>query len=325
MARARFGRLAALLALSAASACAPAGSQDRASAYEWTRVAAAAEFPKGYNFPVHVLSDGRFAALTPSGIWLSSDGAWWRRSASAPPGMNSAYLPYVQHDGASWAFGSLSGDYTDFRIDPLVRRTRDYRQWETVGRSATLPRNVFAAGASFNGSLWLLGGYDGTRAHSQVWRSPDGLRWERVAERAPWSPRAGAKALTWRGRLFLIGGGEIDGEAANDVWSSADGVEWRRETASIAPEKPVGYTPAVFDGRLWLIGANRSGAFSSAILESADGRSWRATEAPWSPRGGVAAWTDGARLFVTGGKYSVRRGGEQVFIYSNDVWAMRRR
>ncbi|WP_299419446.1 hypothetical protein [Sphingomonas bacterium] len=43
-----------------------------------------------------------------------------------------------------------------------------------------------------------------------------------------------------------------------------------------------------------------------------------------SPRGGVATWTDGRRLYLTGGKYSEERGGETRFIYSNDVWAMER-
>ena len=46
--------------------------------------------------------------------------------------------------------------------------------------------------------------------------------------------------------------------------------------------------------------------------------------APWSPRGGVATWTAGGRMFVTGGKFSRPVNGEPEFIYSNDVWAMQR-
>jgi hypothetical protein len=292
--------------------------------YGWTRLTAAAAYPGRYNFPVHVLPDGRFAALHPEGVWLSSDGIDWARSAPAPAGMNSPYLSYVQHGDATWALGSIEGNYLDFRIDPLIRRTTNYRQWEDVGRSATVPHLIFYAAASFRGSIWILGGQDKSGAKAEVWRSRDGLVWEKVRQ-PPWPARAGAKAIVFRDRLFLIGGGQIDGPALNDVWSTTDGLEWRRESAQIAREAPVGYTPAVYDDRLWLIGANRSGTFSSEMLVSDDGRSWQPVRAPWSPRGAVAAWTRADALYITGGKYSVERNGQNVFIYSNDVWMMRRK
>jgi hypothetical protein len=80
----------------------------------------------------------------------------------------------------------------------------------------------------------------------------------------------------------------------------------------------------MFDGKLWLVGANRSGGFTSSMIVTANGRTWERIEAPWSPRGGVATWTDGARMYLTGGKYSREVGGEWQFEYSNDVWAMER-
>jgi hypothetical protein len=324
---------ARLLCAALLAGCTPAASntdRDEASApaahaaYSWTRLTAAADFPKRYNFPVHTLFDGRFAALHPEGLWLSRDGIDWVKTAGPLPGSTSPYLPYVYHRNASWALGSMTGDYRDFKVDPVIRRTGDHQRWQEVGRSGTMPRTIFPAAASFDGALWLLGGYDGTRANAQVWRSTDGLDWQQVSARAPWSARAGAKAIVFRDRLFIIGGGEVDGAGANDVWSSPDGIEWRLETASIAAEKPVGYTPVVFDSRLWLVGANRSGEFTSEMLVSDTGGRWEAVRAPWSPRGAVAAWTDGTTMFITGGKYSVERNGEQLFIYSNDVWAMRR-
>jgi hypothetical protein len=53
-----------------------------------------------------------------------------------------------------------------------------------------------------------------------------------------------------------------------------------------------------------------------------DAVTWREESAPWSPRGAVAVWTFGGKLFMTGGKYSYMKNGEPVFVYSNDVWAM---
>lgn len=317
-------RVLALLAGGAAGACTRASAPPAPEGYRWTRLTAAAPFPPSYNFPVHLSADGRFVALHPEGSWSSRDGAVWMREPLPPSGTNTAYLPLVAHERASWAIGTHRGNYLGFEIDPRIRVTHDHRGWRDLGRAESLPRLIFAAAASFGGAIWLLGGYDGRGETAGVWRSTDGLRWERVVERAPWSARSGAKAIAFAGRLWLLGGGVLDGALANDAWSSADGVEWRRECAAVASPEPTGFTPQVFDGRLWLVAANRSGGFRSAMLVSSDGRSLAEVNAPWTPRGGVATWEAGGRMFLTGGKYSHIVGGETRFVYSNDVWAMSR-
>jgi hypothetical protein len=295
---------------------------NRSSNFTWQRLTEHAPFPGSYNFPVHKTQDGQFVALHPQGTWVSSDGQAWTKSSLPFSGMNAAYLRYVQHGAATWALGKLSGNYQAFSIDPTIQRTTDYQQWTTVGSSPSLPKRVFYAVASFRGALWILGGFDGSREMADVWRSVDGLRWVRVVEHAPWSARASATAVVFRDRLFLIGGGRIDGPISNDVWSSADGLSWTLLTSLIAPEKPLGYTPVVYADQLWLIGANRSGQFTSEMLVSSDGKFWHAQSAPWSARGGVAAWANGVDLYITGGKYSTVVRGETVFQYGNDVWRM---
>lgn len=289
----------------------------------WTRLLAAAPFPGSYAFPVHVADDGRFVALHPRGTWQSRDAIRWEPTPLPTNGISNAYRPLVRHAGATWTFGRFAGNYQDFALDGLVRRTRDYRVWETAGESRSLPRALFPTIASHNGALWMFGGVIDGRATNAVWRSPDGLTWDRMPEPA-WSPRSGARWAVFRDRLWLIGGGELDGPIRSEVWSSSDGVAWRREAERLTTPEPYGFTPQVFDGRLWLVGANRSGGFTSEMLVSADGRDWQPVAAPWSPRGLPAVWTDGARMYLTGGKYS-RPGpnGEPQFIYSNDVWAMR--
>lgn len=291
--------------------------------YQWERLTEHAAFPPSYNFPVHVDAQGRFVALHSEGTWISRNGQEWTPGALPFSGMNSAYLRYVQHNGATWALGNLQGNYERFSIEPVIRRTSHYESWETVGRAANLPNVVFYAAASFLGDLWIIGGYDGSKATASVWRSSDGLQWRQVTDRAPWSPRQGAGAVVFRDRLFLFGGGELDGVQYSDVWSTADGVEWRRETERMSANSRGG-TPVVFDDRLWLVGVNRNNGFSPGILVSDDGATWREETAPWSPRGAVAVWTDGESLYMTGGKYSTVENGETIFVYHNDVWRMRR-
>lgn len=290
---------------------------------QWERLTADAGYPPSYNFPIHVAPDGGFVALHSEGTWYSRDGRRWTRGPLPPSGLNSAYLKYVQHAGATWALGTLQGNHERFRVDPRILRTSTYAAWEAVGRAPTLPQLVFYAAVSFRGAIWLLGGYDRQRQETaEIWSSRDGVTWLRMLARAPWSPRAGASAIVFRDRLYLIGGGRIDGPQANDVWSSADGITWQRETDRITADGSAG-SPVVFADRLWMVGANRSGEFASAVLVSDDGRTWAPLSAPWSPRGGVAVWVHGGALFMTGGKYSTVRNGATVFQYYSDVWRMR--
>lgn len=314
---------ALVLALMVLVACSAPAQTGVARGYAWERLVEHAPYAGSYNFPVHVAPDGRFIALHPDGTWTSADGAAWTRSPLPFSGANSAYLGLVQHDGDTWALGAHTGNYQNFTVDPVIRRTRDYATWETVGASATLPRSIFYGAASFRGALWLFGGYRDGKETREVWRSTDGLSWALAAE-APWSARVNPEIVIFRDRLYLIGGGIIDGAAANDVWSTADGVRWQLETDEIAPERPVGYSAIVFDDRIWLLGANRAGMFTNEMLVSADGKDWTPGRAPWSPRGAIGAWTSGDALYITGGKYSVERNGAPVFIYSNDVWRMRK-
>jgi hypothetical protein len=108
---------------------------------------------------------------------------------------------------------------------------------------------------------------------------------------------------------FSLSAADASTDRTSDVWSSADGISWALETAAIAPKEPVGYTPVVYCHRIWLVGANRSGHFTSQMIVSTYGKTWCSQSAPLSPRGGVAAWTDGDTLFLTARKLLDHRAG----------------
>jgi hypothetical protein len=163
--------------------------------YRWTELTGAAPYPGAYNFPVHVAADGRFVALHAQGTWSSRDGRNWVKEPLPASGTNSAYLPLVAHEGASWAIGTIDGDYQHFTIDPVVRRTADYRGWTTVGRAESLPRLIFAAAVSFKGAIWLLGGHDGTAGVNGVWRSA--TEWHGNASPSTRPGRHGAAPRDW--------------------------------------------------------------------------------------------------------------------------------
>jgi hypothetical protein len=308
------------------SAC--ANSEQTAKQYVWEKVTDAASYPQGYNYPVFVLN-GEMLAIN-NGGWISKDGKTWTKTNLRPTGLNSGYQKYVQLNDGVYALGSIRGNYQDFTITTNVLRTRDGKTWETIARQTNLPERIFYSAAVFKNQIWLVGGYDGKSYFNDVWNSEDAVNWRRATDSAAWSPRQSAAVIVFNDRLWLFGGGVIDGEkeinpdSHKEVWSSADGINWRRE--QMKTEYRRGGTPIVFDGKLWFIGANRNdGNFDHALTFSDDGLSWQAQAAPWSPRGGVAVWVFDNRLFMTGGKYSFREtNGEIKFVYSNDVWVMRK-
>ncbi len=294
------------------------------NAYEWSNVTQAANFPKGYNYPVFV--HGNWMVALNDGMWLSNDGERWIRTELPASGLNAAYQKYLSFNGAIYALGSMSGNYENFTIDTTIRRTRDFREWETVSKNTNLPKRIFYGTAVFEGKMWMFGGYDGKRYHNDVWNSTDGIFWERVTEHAAWSPRTISTIAVFQNNLWLFGGSVIDGDAVThpnapkQLWSSANGKDWTLVKTNL--DKKWGGTPVVYDNKLWLIGMNRGAAFASAVWHSEDGARWKEDAAPWSPRGAVAAWVYNDRLFMTGGKSSHTENGQIKFVYSNDVWTM---
>ena len=303
------------------------GCLPKSDEYIWSNIKAKAEFPEGYNYPVFVLNDREMFAINKGG-WLSTDGKNWTKTGLPESGLNSAYQKYVQFNGAVYALGALDGNYLGFKLSTKILRTRDGKTWETVAEKSNLPHRIFYGAVAFKDKIWLVGGYDGERYYNDVWNSADGVRWTRAAEKTAWTPRT-AGVFIFQDKIWLVGGGVIDGEksdnpnSGNEVWTSADGINWTPVEID-APRMPGG-TPVVFDGKLWMVGANRTnGDFGSAVFMSGDALNWRELSAPWTPRGGTVVWVFGDELFMTGGKYSYTENGEIKFVYSNDVWAMRK-
>jgi hypothetical protein len=298
------------------------------TAYAWSNITPKAQFPEGYNYPVFVM-DGELRAIN-SGGWVSRDGRNWTRTSLADSGLNSAYQKFVQFNDAVYALGTMTGNYLNMKLTSRISRTRDFKTWETLAEKSNLPDRVFYGATVFKDKIWLFGGWDGKRYYNDAWSSADGFTWERAIEQTAWSPRdLAGKIIVFKDKLWLLGGGVIDGEknpnpdSTSEIWSSADGVSWIR--VKVNASRKLAGTPVVFDGKLWLAGANRGNGFESGMLYTEDGSNWSELTAPWSPRGGVAVWVFGDKLFLTGGKSSHTENGEIKFVYSNDIWALERK
>jgi hypothetical protein len=279
--------------------------------YHWTKLTDSADFAKSYNFQLISIRDTLWA-FHPEGNWYSIDGKQWTKSQLINSISNVAFLDYVYFNDAVLGLGHFEGNIEKYQLSSEIYRTTDMKTWTTTQKS-NLPPRFFYHPFVFNNRIWIIGGGDDRNQYADVWNSEDGIHWNKQADNLPFGKREHSQFVQLNDKTYLLN---------NDVWSSTDGITWTKETDEIVKgEKVFGYAAVVYDNKIWLLGCNRNGSFKSEVLVSADGKTWTAQRAPWSPRGGVAACVFKGKIVMTGGKY----GGtpdKTEFIYSNDVWAM---
>ena len=261
---------------------------------------------RGARFEVYIDHELRASAQSSISVFGQGSGTRFGRS-SEQDGMNIA----------KW-----SGLLDDVQ---LHARSFTAAQIESLESMQFRPRDGSGM-LSFQGRLWLLGGWNPDDLGStcnQVWSSVDGLNWSLVGS-APWEGRHTAGWLVFNDRMWVIGGDNNRGHYQNDVWSSRDGVTWQLVTDFPPWADRVAPQVQAFKGRIWLLGgvqalgdSGKERAFND-VYSSVDGATWalETPQAPWRHRGltmGGVVFRD--RLWVIGGgQYSPRT-------YENDVWS----
>jgi len=283
------------------------------SVYVWQKIMDSAQWKKNYNFQLFSIRDTIWT-FHPDGNWYSADdGQHWVKSLLPNSIHNLAFLDYIVFKDAVYGLGYFEGNIETHLFKPHIYRTRDMQSWEVLTEQSNLPKRFFYHPFVFKDKLWIIGGEDERQQFADVWNSDDGIHWVKQLDQLPFGKRSGSVVVQLKHKLYLLN---------NDVWSSADGVNWVKETDAIVPgEQIFGYAALVYDEKIWLLGCNRNGQFSSQVLVSSDGKKWEGMDAPWSPRGGIAATVHRNKIFMTGGKY----GGtpdHTEFMYSNDLWVL---
>ena len=283
--------------------------------YAWTKILDSAEWKKSYNFEMFSIGDTLWV-FHPDGNWYSIDAKVWTKSSLPNAILNLAFLDYVEFGRAVYGIGHFEGNIERFTLRNEVYKTTDFKKWDTISTASNFPKRFFYHPFVFNNKLWMIGGEDRTTQYADVWNSADGITWRKQKDSLPFGRRSGSQVVLFNGKLFLLN---------NDVWSSSDGLNWQQETSEIVTGETIfGYKALVYDNRIWLIGCNRDGKFQSQVFVSEDGKSWQPQEAPWSPRGAVAAAVFKNKIYMTGGKYGgfAKGGTTTEFVYSNDIWAL---
>lgn len=280
--------------------------------YRWTKLLDNAEWDKSYNFQMFNHRDTLWT-LHPRGAWWSLNGMHWNKSLLPNAIQNLAFLDYISFQQDMFGLGVFNGNIEQYSFRPEIRKSTDMHSWKLLSRSSNLPERFFYHPFVFKNQMWIIGGEDKQTAYADLWNSLDGIHWVQQKNNLPFGKRSNSQIVNLNNQLYLLN---------NDVWRSTDGFNWHLIAPEIVPgEEIFGYTAVVFDGKIWLLGCNRNGRFTSEVLYSADGKNWTAQEAPWLPRGGVAAAVYQQKIYLTGGKY----GGtpdHPEFRYDNDVWVM---
>ncbi|MCB9932012.1 MAG: hypothetical protein H6841_01165 [Planctomycetes bacterium] len=255
--------------------------------------------------------------ITMRDVWCSDDGISWTKQTSS-----AAWLPRCLHqpvvfNGSMWLLGGL----TDSWLGSGWVATSSSRGYEAndawyssdganwTQATADGGFNSWSARKNhttetFNGRLWLMGGFSNGFATGDVW-STTGNSWTLETATAGWMARAGHTSAVFNSQLWVLGGagGASSPILLNDVWSSADGVTWNQATSSAGWSWRSEHATVVFQGKLWVLGGRDYVGGLNDVWSSPDGVNWvqEAAAAPWRSRFGHTATVMDNRIWLMGG------------------------
>lgn len=227
-------------------------------------------------------------------------------------------------------------------------------EWVKVTMNAQFAPRDGAGALSFQGKMWLIGGWNPNPAqraffplicNNEVWNSSNGKTWNLIKpnsfkdasfdKKADWEGRHTAGYAVFRDHMWIVGGDANQKRYQNDVWKSADGRNWEL----LNREKPVPWGPRVLhytvvhDDQIWVIGGQTMPGFVASetkeifyrdVWTTRDGVVWKElkpVEPCWSARGmiGGAAVFRGRIWILGGGTYNTPQTPTRKF--HNDVWS----
>ncbi len=216
--------------------------------------------------------------------------AWTQQTDAA--GWPARFL----HDSVAMPDGSivLMGGLDD-EEDPLNdtwRSTDGGAHWELMNvSSGWTARSLHTSVALPNGSIVLMGGYDGVSLRNDTWLSDDnGASWTLVNASSGWMGREFHSSVAMPdGSIVLMGGLNESSAYMNDTWRTTDGgTTWTRQTEHAGWTARIGHACVTMpDGSILLTGGDDESTWRNDAWRSADGGStWtRVTEiADWTGR-----------------------------------------
>jgi PKD repeat protein len=251
------------------------GSKDNGAT--WIQQTASAGWSARYGHSSVVMPDGSIVVMGgysgvhyKNDVWRSTDnGATWiQQTASAGWSARYGHSSVVMPDGSIILMGGSSAN--SICKNDVWRSTDNGVTWILVTASAGWSaRMLFSSVMMPDGSIVLMGGYDGSYKND-VWRSTDNCAtWIQVTASAGWSARLFFSSVVMPdGSIMLMGGRESGSyNPRNDIWRSTDnGTTWIRVNASAGWSARYGHSSVMMpDGSIVLIGGTTNNGYSNDV------------------------------------------------------------
>ena len=107
---------------------------------------------------------------------------------------------------------------------------------------------------SYDGKMWVLGGFRDSDYLADVWYSTDGKNWQQATNQASWFRRGNHTSLVFDNKMWVLGGPDAHGQ--NGVWFSTDGANWQQVTSIMQDWSAslLSHTSLVYDNKMWVLG-----------------------------------------------------------------------
>ncbi len=201
--------------------------------------------------------------------WRSTDnGATWTQvNVSAGWSARSGHSSVAMSDGSIVLMGGR--DESNNLKNDVWQSTDNGATWTEVTASAGwTAREDHSSVVIPDGSIVLMGGYEG-RSINDVWRSTDnGATWSLVTSSAGWSARYMHSSVVMPDSSIVMEGGDTgSGNFKNDMWRSTDnGVTWTQLTPSAGWSARSGHSSvAMPDGSIVLMGGQDSNGYKNDV------------------------------------------------------------